>query len=43
MKALEKATNKILPRKLKNAVLEVKRHKLESGDLDDSIDGGITE
>ena len=42
-KALEKAANELLERELKNAVLEVKRHKLENGDLDDSIDGSITD
>lgn len=49
-KALEKASLffllfvlSLLKRELKNAVLEVKRLKLENGDLDDSIDGSITD
>ena len=41
-KALVKAANELLERELKNAVLGVKQHQLENGDLDNSIDGSIT-
>ena len=37
-KALEVAANKLLERELQNAVLQLKRYKLENGDLDANVD-----
>jgi len=42
-KALELATNELLERELQNAVLQVKKYKLENGDLDANVDCSIAD
>ena len=42
-KAIELAANKLLERELQNAVLQVKRYKLEDGDLDANVDSSIAD
>ena len=42
-KAIELAANELLERELQNAVLQVKRYKLENGDLDANVDSSIAD
>lgn len=42
-KAIELAANELLERELQNAVLQVKRYKLENGDLDAKVDSSIAD